>query len=81
MEDDLEDLRRRAGLTEAMMTNDQIAQALFQSVAQIQHLADLAYGASQTEGLPLGSRRAFERIGIRATDLVHEVAAFAKQQT
>ena len=60
---------------------DEITDAFLQSIEPFLQLANLAYGSSHTETISAGRRRALERVGIRATDLVTELVTFVKNES
>jgi len=51
------------------MDHDEILRQLLRHSAAAERIAELAYGYAQRPDVPLGRRRIFERVGIRAADL------------
>jgi hypothetical protein len=61
---------------------DGISDAFLESIEPLLQLANLAYGYSwHTEAIFAGRRRALERVGMRAVDLVTELATFVKSES
>ena len=61
---------------------DEMTNAFVESLEPLLQLANLAYAySSQTEHVSACRRRALERVGMRATDLLTELATFVKNET
>ena len=61
---------------------DEITDAFAESIEPLLQLASLAYGySSHTEAITEGRRRGLERVGMRAVDLVTELATFVKDES
>ena len=61
---------------------DEITKAFVESLDPLLQLANLAYAySSQTEHVSECRRRALERVGMRAVDLLTELATFVKNET
>jgi len=53
-----------------------------ESIQPLLQLANLAYGSSShTEVISTGRRRALERVGMRAVDLLTELVTFVKDES
>lgn len=81
MDDDMGELRKRAGLVLGEHVMDELTRDLFDSIRSIRTISDVAFGHAQLEGMAIGQRRALERIGIRASDLVTAITEFVNQQS
>jgi hypothetical protein len=61
---------------------DEMTNAFVESLEPLLQLANLAYAySSQTEHVSACRRRALERVGMRAIDLLTELATFVKNET
>jgi hypothetical protein len=61
---------------------DEITDAFVESIQPLLQLANLAYGSSShTEVISTGRRRALERVGMRAVDLLTELVTFVKDES
>jgi hypothetical protein len=61
---------------------DEIMDAFLESIEPLLQLANLSYGySSHTEAISAGRRRALERVGMRAVDLVTELTTFLKDES
>jgi hypothetical protein len=83
MNDVIEDLPLRTepdGLDQHI-NYDQITYAFVESIDPLRQLADLAYGYAHIDGVSLCQRRSLERVGMRAVDLLTELASFVNVQS
>jgi hypothetical protein len=60
-------------------SHDEIANAFVESLQPLLQLANLAYAYSSI-AVSAGRRRALERVGMRAIDLLTELSAFVKDE-
>lgn len=62
--------------------DDELTNAFVESLEPLLQLANLAYAySSYTDHVSACRRRALERVGIRAVDLLTELASFVKHET
>jgi hypothetical protein len=83
MNDPIEDLQLRTGPDglDQHINYDRITYAFVESIDPLRQLADLAYGYAHIDGVSLCQRRSLERVGMRATDLLTELANFVRIQS
>lgn len=81
MIENLPDLQAEPSKFDHGISYDEITDAFMESIEPLLQLANLAYGSSHTETISAGRRRALERVGIRATDLVTELVTFVKNES
>jgi hypothetical protein len=79
MIDNRTELFARASEPRQTLGYDEIATAFAESLEPLRQLANLAY--AYAEQVPADRRRALERVGMRAVDLLMELAAFVKNDT
>lgn len=53
---------------------------LLSKIVHIREIAELAYRHAQREGMSHGDRRAWERLGIRAVDLIETITLLVNKQ-
>ena len=82
MIENLPDLQAEPSKLDHGISYDEITDAFAESIEPLLQLANLAYGYSvHTEAITEGRRRALERVGMRAVDLVTELATFVKHES
>ena len=83
MNDLIEDLQPRTGPDglDQHINYDRITYAFVESIDPLRQLADLAYGYAHIDGVSLCQRRSLERVGMRALDLLTELASFVNVQS
>ena len=82
MIENLPDLQAKPPTLDHGIGYDEITDAFAESIEPLLQLANLAYGYSlHTEAISAGRRRALERVGMRAVDLVTELATFVKNES
>jgi hypothetical protein len=82
MTENLRQLQAEHSKLDHRISYDEITDAFLESIEPLLQLANLAYGYSlHTETISAGRRRALERVGMRAVDLVTELATFIKNES
>jgi len=82
MIENLPQLRAGSSKLDHSISHDEITDAFLESIEPLQQLANLAYGfSSHTEAVSACRRRALERVGMRAVDLLTELVTFVKNET
>jgi hypothetical protein len=85
MGDLVEDLQPRTGPSELdqHINFDEITRAFVESIDPLRQLANLASGYSRCidDGVPGHRKRALERVGMRAADLVTELVSFVSNES
>ena len=83
MDDLIEDLQPRTGYDglDQHLNYNEITYAFLESMDPLRQLADLAYGYAHIDGVSLCQRRSFERVGMRAVDLLTELVSFVNIQS
>jgi hypothetical protein len=75
-------LRARAPGFDHHINIDAMALAFSESMEPLRKLANLAYGYSGSiDGISRRRRRDLERVGMRAVDLLTELASFVRNET
>lgn len=82
MIENLPDLQAEPSKLDHGVSYAEITDAFAESIEPLLQLANLAYGYSvHTEAITEGRRRGLERVGMRAVDLVTELATFVKNES